>query len=238
MTDRGEGEEDPGSTFDDMADPTDGGPESTFHDITELLDGWSPDPEDRGIEVSRGVRDMLDDGLNAGATSRWDRDIVERRRGALAADVTVNGEIAVAILGSARIAAVSSIRSRLSLLGDRYNYLVVYWRDAAEDDGDARRLIERRTTARSLGVEAVSFVGAAEPAAGTPAAAGPFPLVGVVSRAAPVGLVLGVTVFVSTTGAVRGIDAIGRFPPLARAFVLASGLLFLFVLGLAAFLVR
>jgi hypothetical protein len=238
MTDRGDGEGDPEPTFDDMADPTDGGPESTFHDVTELLDGWSPDPEDRGIEVSRGVRDMLDGGLNADATSRWDRDIVERRRGALAADVTVNGEIAVAILGSARMAAVSSIRSRLSLLGDRYNYLVVYWRDAADDDGDARRLIERRTTARSLGVEAVSFVGATEPAAGTPAAGDPFPLVSVASRAVPVGLVLGVAVSVSTTGAVRGIDVIGRFPPLARAFVLGSGLLFLFVLGLAVLLVR
>jgi hypothetical protein len=62
--------------------------------------------------------------------------------------------------------------------------------------------------------------------------------VSVASRAVPVGLVLGVAVFVSTTGAVRGIDVIGRFPPLARAFVLGSGLLFLFVLGLAAFLVR
>lgn len=217
-----------------MTDPGDGDPESKFRDVTALLDDWSPDPDDRGIEVSRGVREMLDGELNGGASSRWDRDIVERRRGALAADVTVNGEIAVAILGTARMAAVSSIRSRLALLGDRYNYLVVYWRDAVTEDGDARRLIERRATARSLGVEDVSFVGPEPPGAAAGEGTGwpPSPATALVALVVPVGLLF------AATGAARGFAVVGRFPPLARAFLAGVGLLFLLVLAFAALLVR
>jgi hypothetical protein len=152
--------------------------------------------------------------------------------------VTVNGEIAVAILGSARMAAVSSIRSRLSLLGDRYNYLVVYWRDAADDDGDARRLIERRATARSLGVEGVAFVDGDDPAPDEPTDDGRFPVPGLTAGSAVLGVAVALGLLLATTGAVHGVDVVGRFPPLARAFVLGSGLLFVFALGLAALLIH
>jgi hypothetical protein len=221
-----------------MTDPGDGDPESKFRDVTALLDDWSPDPDDRGIEVSRGVREMLDGELNGGASSRWDRDIVERRRGALAADVTVNGEIAVAILGTARMAAVSSIRSRLALLGDRYNYLVVYWRDTADDDGDARRVIERRATARSLGVDEVSFVSAGTPGPDGPGDSGSFPTAGIAAGALATAGALGLALFLSATSVARGVDVVRGFPPLARAFLLGSGFLFLFALGIAVLLVR
>ncbi|MFC6940925.1 hypothetical protein ACFQE8_13300 [Salinirubellus sp. GCM10025818] len=220
-----------------MTDPGEGDPEAKFHEVVGLLEDWSPDPEDRGVEVSRGLRRMLDARLNAEESSRWDRDIVERQRGTLAADVTINGEIAVAVLGSARTAAVSSIRSRLSLLGGRYNYLVVYWRDAVDDDGDARRLIERRTTARSIGVEGIVFVGEEVPGDADPSD-GPFSLPGLTTGAVAVGAAVGFGLFLSADGVVRGLDAIGGFPPLARAFVLGSGLLFCSVLGLALLLTR
>lgn len=207
---------------------------SKFREVVGLLDGWSPDPEDRGTEVSRQLRETLDRRLNDAESSRWDRDIVERRRGALTADVTVNGEIAVAVLGSARMAAVSSVRSRLDLLGGRYNYLVVYWRDAVAEDGDARRLIERRATARSLGVEDVSFVGPEPPGAAAGEGTGwpPSPATALVALVVPVGLLF------AATGAARGFAVVGRFPPLARAFLAGVGLLFLLVLAFAALLVR
>lgn len=222
-----------------MIDPEDGDPESKFHEVINLLDGWSPDPEDRGVEVSRGMREMLDRALNADASSRWDRDIVERQRGALAADVTVNGEIAIAILGSVRMAAVSSIRSRLSLLGGRYNYLVIYWRDEASADNDARRLIERRATARSLCVEGVSFVGADAPEVEDEKGDEAWFSTGkLVAGSVIIGVVFVLIVFLSTTGLAQGVDIVGRFPPLARAFVLGSGLLFVFTLGLAVLLVQ
>jgi hypothetical protein len=221
-----------------MTIPEEGDPDAKFHEVVGLLEDWSPDPEDRGVEVSRGLRRMLDARLNAEGPSRWERDIVERQRGTLAADVTINGEIAVAVLGSARTAAVSSIRSRLSLLGGRYNYLVVYWRDAVDDDGDARRLIERRTTARSIGVEAIAFVGEEVPEDADLSGDGPFPLPGLTTGAIAVGAAIGLGLFLSANGVVRGIDAVGEFPPLARAFVLGSGLLFCSVLGLALFLAR
>lgn len=52
------------------------------------------------------------------------------------------------------------------------------------------------------------------------------------------GVVFVLTVFLSTTGLAQGVDIVGRFPPLARAFVLGSGLLFVFTLGLAVLLVQ
>ncbi|MEF8841535.1 MAG: hypothetical protein V5A62_07890 [Haloarculaceae archaeon] len=82
------------------------------------------------------------------------------------------------------------------------------------------------------------------PEADDPTDDGSFPVAGLAPGPVTVVvavLLVAVTVFgplLSMTAFVLETGAVGRLPPLARAFVLGSGLLFVFVLGFAALLAR
>lgn len=211
--------------------------EQTFRRVVSLMKEWGPDEGSRGRDRGYRLVDHLDAGLNETSASQWDRGIVERWRGNYAADVSVNGEIGVAIVGDARVASVRSIKTRLDVLGERYNYVVVCWWDDSSAHADVRRTVERNTTARRLGLDGLAFCNSdrASERDGRRSA-------GLGIEAASVAKFGVVAVLLSAAVAAAARPelwiGVGPVPALAAVFLSMTGLLFLFALTLSAFAVR
>lgn len=88
----------------DSADrPAQSDPDATFAAVLELVQSWEP------VSVSTATKaghlcSYLEQGLNDDDSSVWERDIVEKRRGSMAADLVVNGEIGIKLVGKTRSA--------------------------------------------------------------------------------------------------------------------------------------
>lgn len=134
-------------------------PAATFDAVVAHLDAWEPGEGSNRTAAQR-LQSFLDRRLNAGSDSVWDRDVVERRRGSAAADITVNGEIGVTLVDEVRPKTVADVRVALSLLAEQYNFVAVYWLDATPETADYRRSVERGASAGRLGVDGLRFVAA------------------------------------------------------------------------------
>jgi len=134
-------------------------PVVTFESVVDLLEQWEPDVAETGTAAGR-LQGFLDRGLNADADtdSVLDRDVVERRRGSNEADVSVNGEIGVKLVGEVRGATVDEVNVTLSLLSDWYSFVAVYWLDPSPEGADYRRTIERKASAPRLDLRGLAFV--------------------------------------------------------------------------------
>jgi hypothetical protein len=137
--------------------PGDDGPVATFGNVVELLERWQSHEVDNESAPGR-LQRVLDRGLNSETDDVLDRDVVERRRGSNPADVTVNGEIGITLIGEVRQSTIDEVTVALSLLADWYNFIIVYWLDPSPESIDYRRTIERRTSGARLGVRRLSFV--------------------------------------------------------------------------------
>jgi hypothetical protein len=133
------------------------GPVATFETVVELLERWQSDEIDNESAPGR-LQQVLERELNSETHSVLDRDVVERRRGSSPADVTVNGEIGITLIGEVRQSTIDEVTVELSLLADWYNFIVVYWLDPSPESIDYRRTIERRTSGARLGIRRLSFV--------------------------------------------------------------------------------
>lgn len=128
-------------------------PFATFEAVADHVDTWRPERA-----TGRGLREYLNARLNEGVENVWERDVVEGEPGSSRVEVVVNGEIAVAFAEPVGPSTVPELRRSLSALADRYNYLVVYWRDPNEEHRGYRRSVERSTSARRLGTRGLRFV--------------------------------------------------------------------------------
>lgn len=140
-----------------MADGPDPAAE-TFATVVETLEGWEPGSEAGEGTVGHRLRRRLVSHLNPPGTNPWEAHIVEHNRSSHAADVVVDGEIGVAIVHEVRTGTLDAVRTRLALLADQHTYLAVYWWDALPQSADSRRLIERRYSARRLGLNGLEYV--------------------------------------------------------------------------------
>ncbi|MFT4881962.1 MAG: hypothetical protein ACI9CA_001299 [Natronomonas sp.] len=141
------------------------GPDATFATVADLLDSWSPHAG-RNTPAARDLRWYLNEELNDGDTSVWNRDIVERRRGSSSADVVVNGEIGVKLVERTGSADPGDLTVVIRLLSNQYNYLVIYWLDTSPVEADYRRNVERTLSAAQLGIKDLRFVTAPSDASG------------------------------------------------------------------------
>jgi hypothetical protein len=159
------------STERDGATPVPGnGPITTFETVVELLERWQSEEVDNESAPGR-LQQVLERELNDETDGVLDRDVVERRRRASPADVTVNGEIGITLIGEVRQSTIDEVTVELSLLADWYNFIIVYWLDPSPESIDYRRTIERRTSGARLGIRRLSFV-TGEGAEGEEAASG------------------------------------------------------------------
>jgi hypothetical protein len=134
----------------------------TFSNVVSGLSEWDPDEGGSHAETRR-VRAFLEATLNEDSESPWERDIVERRRGSAAADLSVNGEIGVALVDDVGPSTAADLRVALPLLAERYNFIVVYWLDASSAGADYRRSVERGVSTDRLDVTGLRFVTARRP---------------------------------------------------------------------------
>ncbi|WP_159899116.1 hypothetical protein [Salinirussus salinus] len=139
----------------DEPDPSD--PDATFAAVVDLLESWDS-PRTHNTTAARHLRDHLDRGLNDDDSPVWTRDIVERRRGSSSADLIINGEIGVKLVGRAGSADHSDLTVVLRLLAERHNYLAIYWLDTSPAETDHRRNVERGTSTTQLGLKQLEFV--------------------------------------------------------------------------------
>lgn len=128
-------------------------PLETFEAVAGGVDAWRPERA-----TGWGLQEHLDSLLNEGAEDVWERDIVEREPGSSHAEVVVNGEIVVTFAEAVGPSTVPDLRRSLSTLADRYNYIIVYWRDPDEEHRGYRRSVERSTSARRVGTRGLRFV--------------------------------------------------------------------------------
>jgi hypothetical protein len=138
-------------------------PAKTFTTVIEELRAWEPAGR-RSIAASERVRGYLDNRLNDPDESPWERDVVERRRGSTAADLSVNGEIGVMLVSRVGPVAAGELRVAIQLLAERYNYVVVYWLDGSPAGVDGRRSVKRSVSAARLDLDELEFVAAPSPA--------------------------------------------------------------------------
>lgn len=198
-------------------------PRETFEAVVGHLRAWEPGAAGNRRAPQR-LQAFLEARLNAGADTVWERDVVERQRGSVAADLAVNGEIGVKLVEEVGPSRASEVGVAVDLLGDRYNYVAVYWLDATPATADSRRSVERSVSAARVGVDGLAFVTAPGATAGTVETGGRPGLRGpVVATAAAVGAVsLAWGAIVSTPG-------------LGRALLLGTAGLFLGTLAVGAF---
>lgn len=228
-----------GATFvdDEVADDGTADDERKLREVVSLLREWRPgdgsSSRDRGYRLA----DHLDAGLNGTATSQWDQDIIEQWQGNYAADVSVNGEIGIAIVGDARVASARSIKTRLDVLGERYNYVVVFWWDDTSEHADVRRTVKRNVTAKRLGLDGLAFCNSSR----TRERDGRRSTGLGISAASTTKLSVVAALLVAAVAAAARPElqaAVRSLPALALAFLSMTGLLFLFALALGAFAAR
>ena len=145
------------SQMDPKTPATDDSPRATFESITNLLERW----ETAGIDNQSGrahLQQFLDDELNDETDSILDRDIVERHSGSNAADLSVNGEIGIKLVGEVRRSTVDQLNNTLSLLSDLYRFVAVYWLAPSSETDDYRRTVERTASKTGLGLKGLRFV--------------------------------------------------------------------------------
>lgn len=142
-----------------LSDPGSGGDGAvaTFQAVVRALERWQPGEVDNQNVPDR-LRQSLDRELNGETDGVLDRDVVERRRGSNPADITVNGEIGIRLVGQVRQATINEVNVTLSLLAGWYNFVVIYWLDPSPRNTDYRRTIERNSSSHQLGVRRLSFV--------------------------------------------------------------------------------
>lgn len=140
----------------DRAAPSD--PDETFAAVVDLLESWDS-PGAHNTTVARHLRGHLDGELNDDDSPVWDRDIVERRRGSSSADLVVNGEVGIKLVGRTGSVNHSELTVVIQLLAERHNYLVIYWVDPSPAGADYRRSVERGVSAGQLGLKQLEFVG-------------------------------------------------------------------------------
>jgi len=80
------------------SEPSATDPVGTFETVVGLLERWEPGVTETGTAAGR-LQRFLDRGLNDDDDGVLDRDVVERRRGSNEADVSVNGEIGIKLVG-------------------------------------------------------------------------------------------------------------------------------------------
>lgn len=132
-------------------------PDATFVAVLDHLESWEPVSMSTATKAGH-LRSHLERGLNDDDTSVWERDIVERRQGSMAADLVVNGEIGIKLVAKTGSAGHRDLISILRLLSERYNYLAIYWLDPSPAGTDSRRNLERRASAHRSELEALRFV--------------------------------------------------------------------------------
>jgi hypothetical protein len=160
MGDRLDAGQDAGDDDDERLD-TDS--EAKFEEVVEHLRAWTPEGTSSRAAPQR-LQLYLEEQLNGDASSVWDQDIVERRRGSAEANLVINGEIGVKLVRSIGPTTVKSVRVTLGLLAERYNYVGIYWLDATSDTVDYRRSVERRASTTGLGLHGLAFVTDRRPA--------------------------------------------------------------------------
>ncbi len=133
-------------------------PDETFAAVLDRLGSWEPGSEHAATTAGH-LRTYLKRQLNGDQSSVWERDIVERRRGSMAADVVVNGEIGIKLVGKTGSPGPGDLSVTLLLLSERYNYLAIYWLDASPAGADHRRSLERRISAHQSDIKGLQFVG-------------------------------------------------------------------------------
>jgi len=133
-------------------------PDATFAAVVDLRRSWDT-PAGHNTTAVRHLRGYVDAGLNGGDSAVWDQDIVERRRGSSSADLVVNGEIGVKLVGRTGSADPGDLTVVIRLLAERHNYLVIYWLDTSPAGTDYRRNVERGTSAAKLDLKRLEFVG-------------------------------------------------------------------------------
>ncbi len=204
-------------------------PDATFVAVLDLVQSWEPVPVSTATKVGH-LCSYLEQGLNDDDSPVWERDIVEKRRGSMAADLVVNGEIGLKLVGKTRSAGGDDLSVTLRLLSERYNYLVVYWLDASPAGADYRRNLERRISAHRSDVKALRFVerpcGESDP--NDPGAS-------TVGSPHPVGLLLAGSLAVVGSGLVTWLFTLTG--GLARLFLSAVAGVFVLSLALGVFFV-
>jgi hypothetical protein len=204
--------------------------EETFERVVESLEEWQPDADETGS--THRIRERLDYELNANAESPWDRAVVELSGGSLAGDVVVDGQVGIVLLDTNDVAHVPSVAARLNVLGEHFNYLVVYWWSVNPETADHRRVVERRYSASALGVADIAYLDRPE-IHENQTSWFPSPGAGIMTLAFITGVA---TLLTITIGAARAGSVIEA--PLARTLLAATGLLFLGTLSLAVAVTR
>lgn len=133
-------------------------PDATFAAVVDHLESWDL-PRGHNTTAARHLRGHLDSELNDDDSAVWDRDIVERRRGSSSADLVINGEIGVKLVGRTGSVDHSDLTVVIRLLAERHNYLAIYWLDTSPAGTDYRRNVERGTSAAQLDLKQLQFVG-------------------------------------------------------------------------------
>jgi hypothetical protein len=205
-------------------------PEGRFEAVVEELRAWEPGGSGNLAESGR-ARAFLDARLNEGTGSPWERDVVERRRGSTAADLSVNGEIGVVLVDDAGPATAADLRVALALLGERYNFVVVYWLDASPAGADYRRSVERGASAEQLHLAGLRFVTAPVPTRPGDGSHGALAALGELR-----GVALGLLLAALGVGAVWW--ALAATAGLGRSFLVGVAGLFVGTLALATYLTR
>jgi hypothetical protein len=189
--------------------------DQTFEDVVAAIADWEG-PEVGNADATRQLQAHLETSLNQPDQSVWDRDIVERGQGSVAADLLVNGEVGLRLVDSTQSTSVSDLRVALALLADRYNYLIVCWLDADRASSDYRRSVERASSATRLGVERLQFVTGSRCAEGAVSPGG---------TDAPLRAVIAATLLASAIAGLVGF-VLGQTSGLGQFFLLGVAALF------------
>lgn len=135
----------------------DDSPRATFEAVVDLLERWETTGGDNQSTPNQ-LQQFLEQELNDETDSILDRDIVERHSGSNAADLSVNGEIGIKIVGEVRRSTVDQMNNTLSLLSGLYRFVAVYWLAPSAETSDYRRTIERMALRNDLGLKGLRFV--------------------------------------------------------------------------------
>ncbi|WP_332898503.1 hypothetical protein [Haladaptatus sp. CMSO5] len=133
------------------------GSAKTFDAVRTLLDSWNPEGAQQTDTLGQRLSNYLDASLNTDDRPIWEQDIIERRRGSLSADVVVNGEIGIAIIGDTRASGMKAFQFQLKALSKQFNYIAIYWWDISDGNADVRRIAEQRNVASRYGLQGLSF---------------------------------------------------------------------------------
>lgn len=138
--------------------PSERDPDETFRIATEIVEKWLSRSHDTHTRASDSLSRIIDDELNGGDVSPWDRDVIETRSGQDCCDVVINGAIGIKVVRGMTFDSISAFTQKLHILATQHTHLILVGYRLPRENIDSWRITATRVEPGDIGVDRFATV--------------------------------------------------------------------------------